>query len=176
MIKDNKWTKVYSISPAFFSITRKCLLDDIIISLVRLFEKKNRSDYNIERYLDSLKIVFIKNNEILQKIDSFTQNINSKYHLISNLLTWRDKAIAHSDKEYFISKSDLPVDAPLNFEEIDSLLNDSFGFLNMISYEIDQSTQYPRYVNHADYDMLLRLIDNHLRNEQLKKSKNGIDV
>lgn len=158
-MKFNKeWEEAYKISPAYFSIIRKSLLDAIIVGIVRLFEKRKRSDCNFNKFIEDLKIDFKENHNILENLNSFKHYINSKQELIGNMLVWRDKIIAHLDKDWFLDKSNLAVGAPLYIDEIKDLISKSFDFLNSLSYEVDHSSQYTKYINQDDYMSLLNVI------------------
>jgi len=158
-MKFNKdWTKISLISPTYFTLVRKSLLDDIVVSLSRLFEKSSRSDFNINKFCHTLRKSFNANSKVLNLIDDYEKYLTG-LAIINNLLIWRDKAIAHIDKEYFGDANSLGQDAPLNIDDLKGLISTTFKFLNDIYYDFNHEIQTQLYYEYDDYKKLIYLVE-----------------
>lgn len=121
----------------FFRLVAYSFNRTILIELCKLFsdrEQKSIIDFlqNARKYSSSIEPVKFKlttqKREILTKeeynsyIDKQEELIASKDEILITLKAHRDKALAHSDAEYFSEPENLYKNFPLEAEEIDELL------------------------------------------------------
>ena len=161
-MKHNKdWIKIYKISPTYFKLVRKSLIENNLISLSRFFDKKRRDgcEYSLESYIPILKENYNKNIDITNVIEEFEKCIIENEPFIKNLKVWRDKVLAHSDEEYYIDKSELASDAPISIEALKSLIASVFEFINCIYSNFGNSMACDKYTEYEDYKNLLNLVN-----------------
>ena len=131
----------------FFMLVYNSLFTDIIITLSKFYEnlvRKRNSDFDINDFLNlcdkinnSKKEFFIyyKGDEsISNKIKEHKDKIEEIKPIIKKLLTWRDKKVAHFDKEPFINRQYLIKNAPLSKEELEKSIKIITDILNTYTY------------------------------------------
>jgi hypothetical protein len=167
-----KFEKAYGISPAFFSLVRKSLFSESVLTLCKFMEGhkkggRSRSDLNLNKFLEKLKNnkeVFkgLKHDEDIELVasyDKYQVQISNYVDLINNLLYWRDKMIAHFDKDLMAdSISEVKVSA----EEVRELIDFIGGLLNYYIYKIERGkiVSY-KYTNFDDVNKLINFVARH---------------
>jgi hypothetical protein len=150
-----KTEKAFAISPVFFSLVRKSLFSESILTLCKFMEghkNSNRSDLNLNSFIDKLKnndyILNALNGkekkEIIASYDKHQIQILKYQPLIDKLLYWRDKMIAHFDKIF----SDGPYKAvEVSAEDIRKLMDFIADLLYFYANKIgiDEKLSYKYY-------------------------------
>lgn len=127
--------KVMNKAPAFFGITMKSLQQSGFMGLSRIFESGRRSDKNIFKFLGFLeanhKYIFKENTVVNHlTIQEDKKKLDEVKDIIDNLITWRDKIIAHNDKIYFKKEGLLSEQYPIEHNNIKMLIDLGAEILN----------------------------------------------
>lgn len=143
----NDSLKELNIAPAFFSLVLDSLINNVIISLAKIYESSNRSGGSINKLLNKIEqnIKSISDKRIsINIINKHRIEIKEVEGTIDNLFTWRDKHCAHFDKKYFLESKSLAEDAKLTYHDINRLierageiLNDYYSILKDVYYSIE---------------------------------------
>jgi hypothetical protein len=162
-----KFEKAYGISPAFFSLVRKSLFSESVMTLCKFMEGHNRSDLNLNKFLEKLKNnkeIFngLKHDEDIdleESYDKYKVQISNYEVLIKNLLSWRDKMIAHFDKGMM---EDSISEVKVSAEDIRELIDFIGGLLNYYMYKIEKGkiVSY-KYTNFDDVNKLINFVARH---------------
>lgn len=160
-------------APAFFSLAINSFHYSAIMGLARIFEPASRDSKSIYKFLNFIegnhKKIF-KNDLITKKklgrdsdIDESTvrkhrEILTGVEPIISNLITWRDKAFAHNDKKYFKDRDALGKDFPITYEEIQKLIELAGEILN--TYQVGYNGSYTQIIpsNTFDVDTVLKAL------------------
>ena len=165
--------EIMNISPAFFRTIIDSLFSVIVIWVDKLFcEKSERGLFNFLTFCEYNRKIFeipelkrrrnypdghwMLNREPItyQTIQEDKQKIRDVDSLPSFKLR-RDKFHAHFDKEYFFDRSKLGEDAPLEWPDIDQIIETMKGIINDYSASYDGSLYTLKPVNINDLDNLL---------------------
>jgi len=127
----------------FMSLVLSSFSKDIIMTLSKFYEnmiRRKNSDYDINDYLNlcekiyNSEIYFFKYSDISNKIEEHKKRIEEMKDVVNKLLVWRDKKIAHFDKEPFINRKFLIEEAPISKKELEQLKKIIIDILNTYSY------------------------------------------
>lgn len=134
------------------------LLDEVLIGTYKFFDKN--SGKNLYDLMKKCR-EFFQNNcpEKIHIIDEIEKEINSHDTILLNLKTYRDKHLAHTDKEYFGNASKLLKDYPTTYEEIEEIHTTIKELLNKLS-SIINGVQYGYTPAHVkdEYDYVLKCL------------------
>ncbi len=152
-------------APHFFTFTLKAHLDDTLVTLSRILDRRRRGDpLSIWKFLDfAEQNLGIFSNEafsqrkrrkpdynerwvkshtpITQKeIEEDKQKLSSLKHTINNLIIWRDKVIAHIDQKFLVTGKIVSKEYPLQRQQLQETIDTLFNILNRYSYAYNAST------------------------------------
>ncbi|MBX4269092.1 hypothetical protein [Clostridium estertheticum] len=102
--RQNDSLKELNLAPAFFSLILDSLINNVIISIAKIYEPCTRSSGSMDKLFNkieqNIKNISEKNidNNIINKHRDY---ISNKKDIIYNLFIWRDKHFAHLDKSIF---------------------------------------------------------------------------
>ncbi|RLC56720.1 MAG: hypothetical protein DRH89_05060 [Candidatus Cloacimonadota bacterium] len=120
--------KEMEIAKCFFTIILNSLLTNIIITICRLYENydgKKRSEINLNRFLNFIeqnnKMIFPKSIKY-KIINEDKEKIKKQETTLEKIFVWRDKYLAHTDNKYLLNFTQLSEDNPINFDELQSLI------------------------------------------------------
>lgn len=183
-------------APHFFNLTIKSHSDDAFLTLSRILDKHekalsirkflNFTEQNIdifttqafeqrERHKPNFLEYWIENHKPVtpENIKEDRQKLKSLEHTIDDLITWRDKVLAHTDRKFLlkgiiIPKEHLP--QPQRLQEIIEALD---NILNRYSLAYDSSTYLVGFPSEDDVQFVMNSIRFHLK--ELKKPRNQIN-
>lgn len=131
-LKNKDYADIYNRNKYFWGIMLYSLEKNFFLELARLFEisKKQRviSIYSLLEFLPDSK----EKDEILVKIDSYKTTIY-------NLKKRRDKIYAHEDEKAFFNREDFLKKYPLNWAEIENILELTETLLGDIETELTKT-------------------------------------
>lgn len=155
---DSSWIFLYGFAPAYFSIVKQSVQDSLILHLINLIEDKERSDHNLNKFIDKLKIRMTEYDyEAPECCRNFIAYLDEqKVKLLTNLKTWRDKLLVHLDNKYFYDSSKLSMDAPLSFDGLRDIISNLLRHLCGI-YSYFFHVTYTTIYNKSDYKNLFLL-------------------
>lgn len=160
---DKKWEEAYKIAPAFFTLSRRSMLNGVFTTLSKLLKHSKNKDMNLHAFLCKLesnykKIKGIDNDEFLRAIKKHKTNISEKKDIIEKISCFRDKVISHYDKEYFASRDVKGAEVNISAEEIRDIIEYISELVNEFYYQINKSEIYFRYTNYDDIKSLMNIL------------------
>ena len=161
---DKKWEKAYKIAPAFFSIARKSIFQEAFLTLGKLFKTTGGSERNLIKLLNLIESeikIFDDNGqkELKLKIGFYRDEIEARAVSVNKITRWRDKLLAHYDKEYFTNPNKIVDDSGLSLEEIRDLIDVARTMINDISLIILNERVSIRPYNFEDInDLMYKLL------------------
>lgn len=154
-------------APAFFTIVMRSLLNNTIIGLSKIYEKKGRSFGNLQNLLA------ISESNLLYyglhiTTDSVTFEIIQRQNLdiveceqiIKDLIQWRDKAFAHNDKAYLTGIEQLAKDTNLTLSSILKLIKIAWSIIEAHILALTGNKVDIRIPNGLDVNDLLKILYN----------------
>lgn len=185
-------------APHFFTFTTKAHLDDALLTLARILDRRLRHDpLSIWKLLDFVE----QNQEIfsteafrhrmiekpnydeywtkshkpitLKEIEEDRQKLASLEHVISNIEKWRDKVIAHIDRKVVTRNKIISEEYPLKLQQLEEVINTLFQILNRYSAAFKSSTFAEKFVGEDDVQNVMNFIrfDIQERKKQLEALK-----
>lgn len=164
---DSKWEFLFDSAPAYFNTVRKSIQESLILNTIILLEDKGRSKSNINKFIEELTRTIEK---YQYPVPNYVQNIKDyiegiKHREIKHLKTWRDKYLAHLDKEYFLDPSKLSEDAPLGRDNLRKVISTLLDLLcNLYSHFFN--VIYQKMMNRTDFENLFRFESLHNKEKQ----------
>ena len=77
---------------------------------------------------------------VLKTVQEDREKLKNLERITSNLKTWRDKAIAHIDKQFLLDGVDVAKQYPVKIGELGETITALFEILNRYSYAYNSST------------------------------------
>lgn len=162
-----------NIAPAFFGTTIDALYSGIIIWAHKLFDSRgqrgfwdflslvedNRAEFTVaalkarRNYIDG-HWMLNRTDITCDDIQTFREEIQAS-EALKRIKLRRDKYYAHFDKAYFLSKAQFAEDAPLEWIELDNLLELGRKIVNECSVAFDGKSYSVEPLNIHDVDRLL---------------------
>jgi len=173
-------------APHFFNFTIKAHLDDALLSLSRILDRHEDSlsiwkflnfveqncdmfsteafrqrmmrkpNYN-EHWTKSHEPITIKEiNEDRQKLEKLEQTVN-------NLTTWRDKVIAHTDRQFLLTGKIASKEYPLQRQQLQEVIDILFKILNRYSTAFESSSYLEKFVGEDDIRYVMDSISSHIQ-------------
>ncbi len=145
----NDYPEAINKAPLFFSISKQCFLNEIIIILSKLLAnyrsglsagrkslKDNKDIFKLLIYLEANKIRPVKISQELfcAKIREHREELLDYSDIIDNIFLWRDKCIAHYDNKYFLNPGKISTDAPFSITDLENLVK---AMMKIINYYLD---------------------------------------
>ncbi|MCR4943752.1 MAG: hypothetical protein K5986_04720 [Clostridium sp.] len=174
-----KYLNQMNISPAFFYLSYSSLFHTVVIELSKLFDPKSKTglydllnvcrdninlfptkreigyiDCDTDEYVVH-KILSIDMNKELADCRKLLKNISKE---LENLRNWRNKFYAHLDEKYRNDKNNINLinDFPLNYGNINRILETAKKLCNKISDLLDRSANICQGSNVFDVESLFK--------------------
>lgn len=185
-------------APHFFTFTLKAHLDDVLVILSRILDRRRRGDpLSIWKFLDfaeqNLEIFsneafsqrmreksnydeyWVKSHTpITQKeIEEDRQKLTGLQNTINNLITWRDKVIAHIDRKFLLAGKIVSKEYPLQRQQLQEVIDTLFKILNRYSGAYTSSSYAEIFPGEDDAQFVMDCIRSHIqeRKKQLEALK-----
>lgn len=165
--------KAINVSPAFYSICKITYLNQALIMLSKILEKRKKQNLNLLGYLE-----FVEKNEsffkhipcggIALRLGRDRKALQDVEETRKKLKAWRDKEIAHTDIRFL--KGDSGIKRPL-VKEVDELFNLIEQIFNRYSSYYDRRHFAFRLINISDLSYTIDLVEKGMKQERrfLKK-------
>lgn len=174
-------------APTFFSISLQSLFSETIITLCKIFKSGKNNKYNMYDFLNFVKenmLMFSWENKIKRVhfqdadiefekslhnnvdesiIKVHIKNIEIQNEIIKNLFFWRDKHLAHNDKDYFLKAELIAKDAPITYGEISNLINLAKDIMNYYSIAYNGIDNSLEAFTLFDIDNLLNALEDYIQ-------------
>jgi len=133
--KDENWEEVYKLAPAFFSFSRIALQEKSMMTISRLYENSDRSDFNIFKILNyaagkSKKIDKEKYLKINELTLLYKSELPKMKEIADKISYFRDKVIAHNDNNHFLKAENKEYPDSASYEQYNEILNFAMKLLN----------------------------------------------
>ncbi|MGD6779969.1 hypothetical protein ACQCT3_11775 [Sutcliffiella horikoshii] len=148
MYMSNKFVdypEVGNIAPSFFELTRDSLSNEFGLRIAKLFDSNGYGTlYKLLNLIGANVDLFPadKKKLILSTVSAHSKILKEdNAQLLKNLRTWRDKLLAHWDKNYFfnVDRTKLGEDAPMLYGELLTLLKSSTNIINFYAELLDKT-------------------------------------
>lgn len=183
-------------APHFFTFTLKAHLDDTLVTLSRILDRRRRGDpLSIWKFLDfAEQNLGIFSNEAfsqrmkqkpdydeywvkshtpitLQEIEKDRQRLESLEHTVNNLTTWRNKVIAHIDRKFLLAGKIVSKEYPLQRQKLEEVIQALVGMLNRYSAAYESSTFLEEFPGEDDVQFVMDCIRFYIeeQNKQLEE-------
>ncbi len=181
-------------APHFFTFTLKAHLDDTLVTLSRILDRRRCGDpLSIWKFLDFVhQNLEIFSNEafsqrmkqkpdyekyskyqdeshtpITQKeIEEDKQKLLSLEHTIDNLTTWRDKVIAHIDRRFLLRGRIVSQEYPLQRQKLEEIIQALVKILNRYSGAYNSSIYAERFLGENDVQNVMNSIHFHIQGKK----------
>ena len=175
----SEYNKLLEYSPCFWTITLNNLLSKALLGTAKLYDE-NKDSLGLKRLINKCEQnqgLFSKSCTIKSTYaytgssDTFTNSKNisddivmlrEKYESVQKyrdqLMTLRDKHLAHMDKKYFLIDSDLYCKVALKKDAFEALIKTAGEIANCLLSNLSDTTVYIEYHNSDDYEILLHYI------------------
>ena len=160
--------KAVNVSPAFYSVCRITYLNQTLILLSKILEKRKKQNLNLLGYLE-----FVEKNEVIFKhipcggiavhLTRDRESLQNFEGARKKLKTWRDKEIAHTDIK--LLKGASGVKRPL-VREVDDLFNLIEQIFNRYSSYYDRRHFAFRLINIGDLSCTIDLVEKAMEQER----------
>ncbi len=194
-------------APHFFTFTIRAHIDDTLITLSRILDSRRRGDpLNIWKFLDFTEQnceIFsnqafsqrmrgksehyeyqVKSHRpITQKeIEEDRQKLKGLKQTIDNLITWRDKVLAHVDRKFLLTGKIVSREYPLQRQQLEEVIDTLLEILNRYSYAFKSSTYLEKIPGEDDVQYVMdcirfyieeqnRQIEEYLKDRHMMKDK-----
>ena len=178
-IKEN--AKAFSQANTFWHFTFNSLGDARLLHLCRVFDQESTS-LNLYNLLETIKANLhffeedhfrgrLKDNAFVDSLSRDNRIPESKQldkdiwfasrqnPLVYKLIIWRHNIIAHLGAKVSLGNNQILVNNPLNKEEIENLLDESFSIYNRYSSLYRATTYSRKVVGHDDFKSLLNFMN-----------------
>lgn len=175
----SEYNKLLEYSPCFWTITLNNLLSKALLGTAKLYDE-HKDSLGLKRLIDRCEQnqgLFPKSHTI-KSIDAYTgepdpltisKNISAdilmlkeKYasvqHYSEQLMTLRDKHMAHMDKKYFLIDSELYHKVALKKDSLEALIKTAGDIANCLLSNLSHTVVPIEYNNSDDYEILLRYV------------------
>jgi hypothetical protein len=184
----------------FFNFTIKAHLDDLLLTLSRILDRHDES-LSIWKFLDfieqNLKLfsadVFqhrMKNNPYYdslieshipittREIDADRQKLIKLELTVNNLATWRDKVIAHIDRQFVLSERIVSEAYPLQLQQLKEISETFVYILNRYSGAFNSSSYAESYIGEDDVQFVMDCMRFYSdeQNKQLEALKSQLKI
>ena len=164
----------------FFTFTIKAHLDDVLLILSRILDRHEDS-LSIWKFLDfaeqNLEIfsteVFrqrMKGNPYYEslieshtpvtpkEVDEDKQKLEKLEQTVNNLTTWRNKVIAHIDRQFLLSGRIVSEEYPMQLQQLQEVVETLFQILNRYSGAYNSSSYARSYPGEDDVQFVMDCI------------------
>ncbi|ETT37527.1 hypothetical protein C161_13488 [Paenibacillus sp. FSL R5-192] len=152
-------------APAFFTIVMRSLLNNTIIGLSKIYEKKGRSFGNLQNllFISESNIFYYglhstTGSVISENIKKQNMNIIECEQMIKDLMHWRDKAFAHNDKAYLTGIEQLAKDTNFTLSSIRKLIEIAWSIIEANILALTGNKVDIKIPNGLDVNELLEIL------------------
>jgi hypothetical protein len=190
-------------APHFFTFTIKAHLDDALLTLSRIVDRRLRHDpLSVWKFLNFVeqncdmfsteafrqRVMqrpnydedWTKSHEpiTIKEINEDRQRLTNLENVISNIEKWRDKVIAHTDRKVVTMDKVIPKEYPLKLQQLQEVIDTLFRILNRYSAAFESSGYLEKFVGEDDIRYVMDFIRSHIQErkkqlEELKKQVRG---
>ncbi len=192
----SSYLKELNQAPHFFTFTMRAHLDDALMTSSRIM-RKQKGALTIWKFLNFAE----KNSEIFsdeafsqrmkqkpdydedwgkshtpitrKEIEEDKQKLSNLEHTINNLITWRDKVIAHIDRKFLVTGKIISKEYPLERQQLQEVIDTIVEILNRYSYAFNSSTFLEKIPGEDDVQYVMDFIRSHIqeRKKQIEELK-----
>jgi len=180
-------------APHFFNFTIKAHLDDALLTLSRIlreqrdaltiseflnFAEQNKGIFTTQafeqhqRHKPNFIEYWTENHKPVtpENIEEDRQKLKSLEHTIDNLITWRDKVLAHTDRAFLLKGRIISKEYPLRRQQLQEVIESLVEILNRYSLAYDSSTFLEKFIGEDDVRHVMDYIRSHIedRKKQLE--------
>lgn len=165
----------------FFTFTIKAHLDDVLLTLSRILDRHEDS-LSIWKFLDfaqqncqifsteafrqrmmqepNYDEFWVKSHTpiTLQEIEEDKQKLEKLEQTVNNLTTWRNKVIAHIDRQFLLSGRIVSEEYPMQLQQLQEVVETLFQILNRYSGAYNSSSYARSYPGEDDVQFVMDCI------------------
>ncbi|OGO06777.1 MAG: hypothetical protein A2Z76_04790 [Chloroflexi bacterium RBG_13_56_8b] len=170
-------------APHFFTFTIKAHLDDALLTLSRIVDRRLRHDpLSIWKFLNFVEQNYdmfsteafcqrmmqkpnydehwTKSHEpiTIKEINEDRQRLTSLENVISNIEKWRDKVIAHIDLKVVTRNKVISKEYPLKLQQLQEVIDTLFRILNRYSSAFESTSYTEQFVGEDDIQYVIGAI------------------
>ncbi len=188
-------------APHFFTFTIKAHLEDALLTLSRILDKhedslsiwkfldfaeQNREIFSAQAFHQRMKQkpnydeYWVKSHTpiTLKEINEDRQKLASLEQVISNIKKWRDKLIAHMNRDVITKNKVISKEYPLKLQQLQEVIDTLFQILNRYSAAFKSSSYAEKFVGEDDIQYVMdsirfKIQERKKRLEALKKQASG---
>jgi len=188
-------------APHFFTFTIKAHLEDALLTLSRILDKhedslsiwkfldfaeQNREIFSAQAFHQRMKQKpnydehWVKSHTpiTLKEINEDRQKLASLEQVISNIKKWRDKLIAHMNRDVITKNKVISKEYPLKLQQLQEVIDTLFQILNRYSAAFKSSSYAEKFVGEDDIQYVMdsirfKIQERKKRLEALKKQASG---
>ena len=154
---DPAYKECWEIAPWFFTTVQKSALNNVVLVLCILFEKDSKR--SLFRYLDKLKRIPKSHCPVTQaEIASDVDKIGGQEAILKKLKNYRDKFIAHRDKQPFDNPQTFWERNPFPLDEVEKLANITKSLVQFHSGRLLDSCHNFEVAAHLGLDKVFKLM------------------
>lgn len=165
----------------FFNFTIKAHLDDVLVTLSRIldrhkealsiwkflsFAEKNREIFSTQAFNQRMikkpdydKYWAESHKPItLKEIEEDRQKLGSLEQTVNNLTAWRNKVVAHIDRQFLLSDKIVSEEYPMQLQQLQEVVTTLFPILNRYSGAYNSSSYATSYPGEDDVQFVMDCI------------------
>jgi hypothetical protein len=165
----------------FFTFTIKAHLENVLVTLSRILDrhKKSLSIWKFLNFAEQNTAIFstqafhqrMKQKPdydedwdrshkpiTLKEIEEDRHKLESIEHIVNNLTIWRNKVIAHIDRQFLLSGRIVAEGHPLQLQQLQEVIGTLFQILDRYSGAFDSSTYAEKYPGEDDIQFVMDCI------------------
>lgn len=176
----NKYLKQMNLAPAFFQLSYSSLLHTVIIELFKLFDpssktglfnllelcRQNTNLFPTQRKIgcidcdtDKYIIHNVLSIDMSKELAECRKSLKEISKELENLRNWRNKFYAHLDEKYRNNEDNLTKYFPLNYKNIEKVLETAAMVCNKISVLLDGNASSCQSSNVFDVDNIFKKLE-----------------
>jgi hypothetical protein len=194
--KANSYLDELNQAPHFFNFTITAHLVDVLLTLSRILDrhKKSLSIWKFLNFAEQNREIFsaqafhqrmiqkpnydeywTKSHKpiTLQEIEEDRHKLERLEQTVNNLTAWRNKVIAHNDRQFLRTGKIISKEYPLQRQQLQEVIDTLFQILNRYSAAFESSTFAEKFVGEDDIQFVMDCIrfDIQERKKQLEALK-----
>lgn len=164
-------------APHFFNFTMKAHLDDALLTLSRILDtsKDSLTIWKFLNFIECNKEIFSTQTFCRRKKDTPYYEDQVKSHIpitpkviredrqklenlketMDSLNSWRDKVLAHNDRQFYLKSKISSTVYPLQLQQLEKVMDTIVGILNRYSYAYDSSTLVKKFSGEDDIQSVM---------------------
>ena len=163
--KSTSYVAEFNNAEYFFTFTQKAHLDDVILTLSRIvdthensltlwkflnYAEQKREIFSMKAFKERMKNepdyeIYWKNKVkdhkplAITEIEEDRQKLKKLSQIVNNISTWRDKVLAHIDRQYLLSGRNFTKEFPLRLQQLQEIIKTLFNILSRYSGAFNSS-------------------------------------